>query len=137
MTVFNDQATVQVGGILASPRSSSNRIVQRPFIGVMAGLNFNGLRPLDLAAAGKVVRAKIDGDVKLLDSIPFDFKERQPHLFTKEAQRSMRDKVYATRGDAIAPGSPGSSSSGQGSHLSRLSCRQQCLSHIILGIPQC
>ena len=43
-------------------------------------LVFNGLRPLDLAA-DSVRQTKIQGDVHLLESIPFNYRERHPRLF--------------------------------------------------------
>ena len=41
---------------------------------------FNGLRPLDLAA-DLSHQTKIQGDVHLLESIPFNYRERHPRLF--------------------------------------------------------
>lgn len=46
----------------------------------MAGLVYNGLRPLDLAANSNE-QTNIQGDVHLLDSIPFNYRERNPRLF--------------------------------------------------------
>ena len=46
LLVFNTQNLLQIGG----KWNRSLRRVERPFIGVMAGLVFNGLRPIDLAA---------------------------------------------------------------------------------------
>ena len=46
LLVFNKQNILQIGG----KWNSGLRRVERPFIGVMAGLVFNGLRPIDLAA---------------------------------------------------------------------------------------
>ncbi len=69
MTVFNDQAHVQIGG-----RWNDNmKKIDRPFRGVLAGVNFNGLRPLDLASSNDK-RAKVEGDVRLLSNIPFDYR---------------------------------------------------------------
>ena len=48
--------------------------------GVLAGIVYNGLRPLDLAH-DKSERTKIRGSVKSLTSIPYDYKERNPGLF--------------------------------------------------------
>ncbi len=47
---------------------------------MLSGLVYNGLRPLDLAAEGDP-RTKIQGSVRLLETIPFDYKERHPRLF--------------------------------------------------------
>ena len=100
LTVFNDQASVQVGGMWSSHRGHGDR----PFVGVIAGVLYNGLRPLDMAAQDKNSRVIVEGEVKLLESIPFDFKERHPEYFTKEAMRTMMDKVYANRGDSLTTG---------------------------------
>ena len=53
-TVFNDQSLIQMGGRY----NAKTRRVDRPFIGVIAGVNYNGLRPLDLAAK-KDYRTKV------------------------------------------------------------------------------
>ncbi len=76
LTVFNSQSQIQIGG----KWNPSLRRVDRPFVGVMAGLVYNGLRPLDLAADADV-RTKIQGDVGLLENIPFNYRERNPRLF--------------------------------------------------------
>ena len=67
--MFNSQSQIQLGG---KWNPTLNR-VERPFRGVLAGLVYNGLRPLDLAADGNK-RTKIQGDVRVLESIPFDYK---------------------------------------------------------------
>ncbi|KAL0121241.1 hypothetical protein PUN28_008721 [Cardiocondyla obscurior] len=61
LTVFNSQSTIQVGGRW----NRSKGRVERPFLGVIAGLVVNGARILELAASkdGKVA---IRGDVQLL-----------------------------------------------------------------------
>ena len=100
MTVFNDQATVQIGG---QWNPNSNR-VERPFHGVIAGVNFNGLRPLDLASE-QDSRATLEGDVTLLSTIPFDYRDKHPQLFTKDAMKTMMDKAYYNRDDTLNPGS--------------------------------
>ena len=71
LTVFNSQSQIQLGG---KWNPTLNRVA-RPFRGVLAGLVYNGLRPLDLAADGNK-RTKIQGDVRVLESIPFDYKVR-------------------------------------------------------------
>ena len=50
------------------------------FYFLLSILVFNGLRPLDLAA-DSVRQTKIQGDVHLLESIPFNYRERHPRLF--------------------------------------------------------
>lgn len=61
LIVFNSQSTIQVGGRW----NRSKGRVERPFLGVIAGLVVNGARILELAAAndGKVTTR---GDVQLL-----------------------------------------------------------------------
>ncbi|TRY78868.1 hypothetical protein TCAL_10650 [Tigriopus californicus] len=76
LSVFNGQSQIQLGGKW-NPTLSR---VERPFRGVMAGLVYNGLRPLDLASKGDG-RTKVQGDVRLLDIIPFDYRERNRRLF--------------------------------------------------------
>lgn len=45
-TVFNDQSLVQIGGrLLQQPKR-----IDRPFIGIMAGIIYNSLKPLDLVS---------------------------------------------------------------------------------------
>ena len=46
LTVFNSQSQIQIGGRW----NPTLRRVDRPFVGVLAGLVYNGLRPLDHAA---------------------------------------------------------------------------------------
>lgn len=43
-TVFNDQSLVQLGGRY----NPTTRRIDRPFVGIIAGAVYNGLRPLDL-----------------------------------------------------------------------------------------
>lgn len=45
-TVFNDQSLVQIGGRL----NPTLRRIDRPFVGIIAGAVYNGLRPLDLVS---------------------------------------------------------------------------------------
>ncbi len=52
----------------------------------MSGLVFNGLRPLDLAA-NRDSRTKIQGAVRLLEAVPFDYRERHPRLFDAEGMQ--------------------------------------------------
>jgi len=45
-TVFNDQSLVQIGGRqLQQPKR-----IDRPFVGIMAGIVYNSLKPLDLVS---------------------------------------------------------------------------------------
>ncbi len=51
--MFNGQSSVQIGGRW-NPRTGQ---VERPFLGVVAGALFNGLRPLDRARDGEPAAA--------------------------------------------------------------------------------
>ena len=73
--------------------NSDSRRVERPFRGVLAGVTFNGLRPFDLAAANDD-KVKVYGDARKLNNIPFDYRERHPELFTKDAIKLMIDQIY-------------------------------------------
>ena len=48
--------------------------VEKPFLGVMAGLVYNKMRPLDLARERKP-RTDIMGHIKILDTIPFNYRQ--------------------------------------------------------------
>lgn len=61
LTVFNSQSTIQVGGRW----NRSKGRVERPFLGVIAGLVVNGARILELATA-KDSKVTTRGDVQLL-----------------------------------------------------------------------
>jgi hypothetical protein len=102
MTVFNDQAYVQVGGHW----NENLRRVERPFRGILAGVVYNGLRPLDLAAS-KDPTAKLEGDVRLVNNIPFDYRNQHPELFTKDAIKLMIDKIYENGRTADLSGGTG------------------------------
>ena len=49
--------------------------MDRPFVGIIAGLVFNGIRVLDMAAE-RDPRVHIRGEVELLTSIPADYRQR-------------------------------------------------------------
>ena len=57
------------------------------FQGIMAGIVYNGLRPLDLAN-DKSERTKIRGDIRALTSIPYDYKDKNPGLFMETGVQS-------------------------------------------------
>ena len=88
LTVFNDQSVIQLGGRW----NPTLKRIEKPFTGVMAGVVYNGLRPLDLAAApasgskrkhASAAHTQIQGPVRILNSIPFDYKKKHPGLFAK------------------------------------------------------
>lgn len=61
LTVFNSQSVIQVGG----KWNKSKGKIEKPFLGVIAGLVVNGARILELTAA-KDGRVTTRGDVQLL-----------------------------------------------------------------------
>uniref|UniRef100_A0A0P4XQR9 Neurexin-2-beta n=1 Tax=Daphnia magna TaxID=35525 RepID=A0A0P4XQR9_9CRUS len=69
--IFNSQSQIHVGGSWNEVKSK----VDRPFVGIIAGLVFNGIRVLDLAAE-RDPRIQIRGDIELLTSIPADYRQR-------------------------------------------------------------
>ena len=75
MAVFNSQSQIQIGGRY----NPTLRRVERHFEGIIAGVVYNGLRPLDLAANADA-KTKVQGQVRLLDNIPFDYRYLQLNL---------------------------------------------------------
>lgn len=73
LSVFNSQSQVQLGG----KWHRNKQRIERPFVGVMAGLVFNGQRLLDLAA-DKDPRTALRGDVQPIPSLPAHLRERAP-----------------------------------------------------------
>lgn len=69
MAVFNSQSQIQIGGRW----NPTLKRVERHFEGIMAGVVYNGLRPLDLAANSDG-RTKVQGQVRVLENIPFDYR---------------------------------------------------------------
>lgn len=58
---------------------------------------------------------KLDGDVHILKSIPFDYREQHPDLFTKEAMKSMMDKAIGqSNQNSIPTGSSNEMTGGTG-----------------------
>ena len=98
MTVFNDQAYIQIGG----QWNENLRRVDRPYRGVIAGLTFNGLRPLELAGDSDP-KATVTGDSRKLNNIPFDYKEQHSELFTKDAIKLMIDQIYDQKNHGATP----------------------------------
>ena len=92
--------------------------VERPFTGVMAGIVYNGLRPLDLAADPSSglnrkhktsARTQLQGPVRVLNSIPFNYKQQHPRLFAKSAtsragNTNMQNTNSYPRGGVPEPG---------------------------------
>lgn len=72
-TMFNSMGNVQIGGKV--PKGASRSRIERSFAGVMAGLNINRLRILDLAAE-RDAQITIRGDVQLVTGV----LDRNDHL---------------------------------------------------------
>ena len=110
LTVFNDQSVIHLGGRW----NPTLKRVERPFTGVMAGIVYNGLRPLDIAAdplsSSKrkdktSARTQIQGPVRVLSSIPFDYKQKHPRLFAKiNGPKNSNVQNAFPRGGAPEPG---------------------------------
>jgi len=96
LTVFNTQSLVQVGGRWNEVKQT----LEQPFQGVMAGIVYNGLRPLDLAH-DKSDRTKIRGSVKTLTTIPYDYKDKNPGLFVDTGVQSTAE-LYSQDGSGEA-----------------------------------
>ena len=86
LTVFNSQSQIQIGG----KWNPTLRRVERPFRGVIAGFVYNGLRPLDLAA-DQDKRTKVQGDVRILESIPFDYKVGRVSILVVQCNNFPRE----------------------------------------------
>jgi hypothetical protein len=71
LSVFNSQSQVQLGG----KWHRAKQRIERPFIGVIAGVVFNGIRVLDLAA-DKDPGVGIRGEVQPIPSLPAHIKEK-------------------------------------------------------------
>lgn len=65
-TVFNSMATIQVGGKV--PKTGGRVRIERAFAGVIAGLNVNRIRVLDLASE-RDPQITIRGDVQLVTGV--------------------------------------------------------------------
>jgi len=114
LTVFNSQSSLQLGG-----RSNEiKRRVEQPFQGVISGVVYNSLRPLDLSAdrdPKTSIKMRSSGHVKLLPSIPFDYKEKNQHLFNEPGVQGTRPasiQHYTETGSGEVPKSGTSSQPG-------------------------
>ena len=86
MSVFNSQSRLQIGG-------KWNQLlgrVEKPFMGVMAGMVFNKIRPLDLVRDRKA-GTEMMGNVKILDMIPYDYREQNLDMFEKMQRTQTSD----------------------------------------------
>ena len=53
-TVFNDQSVLSIGGRRITKRSGNSLKVERPFLGIIAGVVYNNLRPLGIMPFSKL-----------------------------------------------------------------------------------
>ena len=102
--MFNSQSLVQVGGrwnevkqtlehpFQVGPAQALNKLTL--FLqGVLTGISYNGLRPLDLAL-DKSDRIRVRGGVKALKSIPFNYKALNPDLFVDSVIKSTELYIH-------------------------------------------
>ena len=86
MSLFNGQSRLQIGGKL-NPLLGR---VEKPFFGVIAGLVFNKARPLDMAK-DRAPGAEMMGHVKILDSIPYNYRSQNMDMFERMQQTQTSD----------------------------------------------
>jgi len=109
-TVFNDQSVLSIGG-RRNTRRSANKVA-RPFQGIIAGVVYNNLKPLELAANDNE-GIHILGTVRELSTgIPFDYKQQNPQFFTPEYTKKLIDamhnaKTFEQRGEPYVDNSQG------------------------------
>ncbi|XP_071742719.1 neurexin 1 isoform X2 [Lepeophtheirus salmonis] len=86
LTVFNSQSQIHVGG----KWNPTSHKIEKSFQGIIAGLVYNGLRPLDLVA-NRDGGAKIHGrNVKIVENIPFDYRDTHSPLFRRDNQQGFK-----------------------------------------------
>lgn len=89
LTVFNSQSLLQVGGRW----NEISQALEHPFTGVLSGISYNGLRPLDMAH-DKRDRTRLRGGIKSLKSIPFNYKDLNPDLFLESESVIQSTELY-------------------------------------------
>ena len=86
MNMFNSQSRIQIGG-------KWNQLlgrVEKPFLGVMAGISFNKVRPLDMVR-DRAGDSEMMGHVKLLDVIPYNYREDNLEMFERMQRTETSD----------------------------------------------
>ena len=86
VSLFNSQSRLQIGGKL-NPLLGR---VEKPFYGVIAGLVFNKARPLDLAK-DRAPGAEMMGHIKILESIPYNYRSENLQMFERMQQTQTSD----------------------------------------------
>ena len=84
-TVFS-QSRLQIGGKWNQHLGK----VEKPYLGVMAGLVFNKMRPLDMVKE-REPGSEMMGHVRLLDTIPYDYRNKHLELFERMQQTQTSD----------------------------------------------
>lgn len=108
--IFNSQSQIHVGGRWNEAKAQ----VDRPFVGIMAGLVFNGIRVLDLAAE-RDPRIQLKGDIELLTSIPADYRQRFKDN-NQSMQRAPESGYASVNDDLVFSGAGSGCPAGSGSN---------------------
>ncbi|KAG8236177.1 hypothetical protein J437_LFUL013443 [Ladona fulva] len=87
LTTFNGQASIQIGGRW----SRTKRGIERPFMGIIAGLSFNGRHILDLAA-DLDPHISLKGDVRKVDT-----RNVHSHMTGSNAMHHHRRRLHPSR----------------------------------------
>ena len=95
MSVFNSQARIQIGGKWHQVMGR----VERPFLGVLAGLVYNKVRVLEDVRERRP-GTDIMGHVSLLDTIPYNYRQLNTALFER-MQRTETSNSPGVEDDII------------------------------------
>ncbi len=96
---FDDQATINIGGRGSGNGVRQRKNVERSFVGVISGLNYNDYKILDMAASGDA-RVTIDGDLRqVLNPEGYIFSSLPPTL----ADRSFTGSSTPTPSFTASP----------------------------------
>lgn len=80
------QSRIQIGGKWNQHRGR----VEKPYLGVMAGLVFNKIRPLDMVKE-REPGSEMMGHVRLLDTIPYNYRDKHLEMFERMQQTQTSD----------------------------------------------
>lgn len=89
LNIFNSHAFIQIGG----HKNALRGIIEKPFIGIIAGLVFNGHKLLDIAAEDDP-RIKTEGDIELMISIGNQQSVLTPPSFSDNLNNQMLAEVF-------------------------------------------
>lgn len=117
-TVFNSHSTVQIGGRKLFSNSSTPHVgksgqpftIEKPFKGIIAGLVFNSLRLLDLAAEDDP-RITLEGDVKIIMRMPGYYEGDVKVFMRMPGSIDADDDSLSSGSSASAPSSLSAASS--------------------------